>query len=154
MYLLKRNTKKKWSISFIYYSAYFVIWSDILHLSDLNTTACTKLWANFASLVIQQSIFSSWACVTWTKNSKLRHFSKLIDEIFFPIFFHHFKQNYFLILFVFLCVGRPQCREDKCHLWDQNAPDVTPPKVNKPHDLDNQSCDIEKIAEILRGRDN
>ena len=73
---------------------------------------------------------------------------------FFRIFFHHFKQNYFLILFVFLCVGRPQCREDKCHLWDQNAPDVTPPKVNKPHNLDKQSCDIEKIAEILRGWDN
>ena len=49
-------------------------------------------------------------------------------------------------MFVFLCVGRPQCREDKCHLWDQNAPDVTPPKVNKPHNLDKQSCDIEKIA--------
>ena len=81
-------------------------------------------------------------------------FRKLIDETFFLIFFPHFKQNYFLILFVFLCVGRPQCREDKCHLWDQNAPDVTPPKVNKPHNLDKQSCDIEKIAEILRGWDN
>lgn len=57
-------------------------------------------------------------------------------------------------MFVFLCVGRPQCREDKCHLWDQNAPDVTPPKVNKPHNLDKQSCDIEKIAGILRGWDN
>ena len=41
----------------------------------------------------------------------------------------------FALLFVFLCVGRPQCREDKCHLWDQNATDVALPKVNIPHNL-------------------
>ena len=81
---LRGIQKKKCSISFIYYSAYFVILSDILHLSDLNTTACTKLWANFASLVIQQSIFSSWGCVTWTENSKFLHFPKIdFDDICF-----------------------------------------------------------------------
>ena len=71
-------------------------------------------------------------------NIRQKHFAFPNSTRFYCIAFKNVTAIFYLssaLLFVFLCVGRPQCREDKCYLWDQNATDVALAKVNIPNNL-------------------